>query len=81
MAMPTASALAWDGMLYVGTGSQGDANRPFMAVKPGAAGDITLKPDTTSNEFVRGGRAASPGTRRPRLFTPARPISSTTPGS
>ena len=51
MAMPTASALAWDGMLYVGSGSQGDANRPFMAVKPGAAGDITLK-DATSNAFV-----------------------------
>jgi outer membrane protein assembly factor BamB len=51
MSMPTASAMAWDGMLYVGTGSQGDANRPFMAVKPGAAGDITLK-DATSNAFV-----------------------------
>ncbi|CAN5873098.1 PQQ-binding-like beta-propeller repeat protein [soil metagenome] len=51
MSMPTASALAWDGMLYVGTGSQGDANRPFMAVRPGASGDITLK-DATSNEFV-----------------------------
>ena len=34
----------WDGMLYVGTGSQGDANRPFLAIKPGAAGDISLKP-------------------------------------
>ena len=50
--MPTASAFAWDGMLYVGTGSQGDANRPFMAIKPGASGDITLKPGTTSNEFI-----------------------------
>ena len=52
MAMPTASPMAFDGMLYVGTGSQGDANRPFMAVKPGAAGDISLEPDTTSNDFV-----------------------------
>lgn len=52
MAMPTASAMAWDGMLYVGTGSQGDANRPFMAVKPGAAGDITPK-ENMSTEFVR----------------------------
>lgn len=51
MAMPTASAMAWDGLLYVGTGSQGDANRPFMAVKPGATGDITLK-DAESHEFV-----------------------------
>ena len=52
MAMPTPSPFAADGMLYVGTGSQGDANRPFLAIKPGASGDITLQPGTTSNEFV-----------------------------
>ena len=60
MSMPTASPMAWDGWLYVGTGSQGDANRPFMAVKPGASGDISLKPDQTSNDFIvwRQGRVA-----------------------
>jgi outer membrane protein assembly factor BamB len=52
MSMPTASPLAADGLLYVGTGSQGDANRPFMAVKPGASGDISLRPETRSNEFI-----------------------------
>ena len=52
MAMPTASPFAVDGMLYVGTGSQGDANRPFLAVKPGAGGDISLKPGETSNAFI-----------------------------
>ena len=52
MAMPTPSPLAADGMLYVGTGSQGDANRPFLAIKPGASGDITLQPGTTSNDFI-----------------------------
>ncbi len=52
MSMPTASAFAWDGTLYVGTGSQGDANRPFFAIKPGASGDISLKPGTTSNVSV-----------------------------
>jgi outer membrane protein assembly factor BamB len=52
MAMPTASPLAFDGMLYVGTGSQGDANRPFMAVKPGASGDISLAAGATSNDYV-----------------------------
>lgn len=52
MSMPTASPMSADGLLYVGTGSQGDANRPFMAVKPGAAGDISLTPGTTSNEYV-----------------------------
>ena len=60
MSMPTASPMAWDGWLYVGTGSQGDANRPFMAVKPGAAGDVSLKPDQASNDFIvwRQGRVA-----------------------
>jgi len=52
MAMPTGSPFAVDGILYVGTGSQGDANRPFYAVKPGAAGDISLKPGETGNEFI-----------------------------
>ena len=52
MAMPTASPFAADGLLYVGTGSQGDANRPFLAVKPGASGDISLKPGETSNQFI-----------------------------
>ena len=41
-----------DGLLYIGTGSQGEANRPLFAIKPGAAGDISLKPEQTSNEFV-----------------------------
>ena len=39
-------------MLYVGTGSQGESNRPLFAVRPGASGDISLKPDETSNAFV-----------------------------
>jgi outer membrane protein assembly factor BamB len=52
MSMPTASPMAADGLLYVGTGSQGDANRPFMAVKPGASGDITLAPGTRTNDFI-----------------------------
>jgi outer membrane protein assembly factor BamB len=52
MSMPTASPFAAGGLLYVGTGSQGDANRPFYAIKPGASGDITLKPGETSSEFI-----------------------------
>lgn len=51
--MPTPSAFAVEGMLYVGTGAQGgDASRPFYAIRPGAAGDISLKGDETSNEFI-----------------------------
>jgi outer membrane protein assembly factor BamB len=52
MSMPTASPMAADGWLYVGTGSQGDANRPFLAIKPGASGDITLADGATSNDFI-----------------------------
>ena len=52
MSMPTASPLASGGLLYVGTGSQGDANRPFLAIKPGASGDVSLKAGARSNEFI-----------------------------
>jgi outer membrane protein assembly factor BamB len=47
------SPLSVGGLLYLGTGAQnGDARRPFFAIRPGAAGDITLAPDTTSNAFI-----------------------------
>ncbi len=52
MSMPTASPITWNGMLYVGTGSQGDANRPFLAIRAGATGDITLKEGETSNASI-----------------------------
>ena len=41
-----------DGLLYIGTGSQGEANRPLFAIRPGASGDITLPAGATSNEFI-----------------------------
>ena len=41
-----------DGMLFVGTGSQGESNRPLFALKPGASGDISLKQGETSSAFV-----------------------------
>jgi len=47
------SPLSIGGLLYLGTGAQnGDARRPFFAIKPGASGDITLAGDATSNAFV-----------------------------
>jgi outer membrane protein assembly factor BamB len=52
MSMPTASPFSSNGLLYVGSGSQGDANRPFLAIKPGGAGDITLTEGQTSNDFI-----------------------------
>jgi outer membrane protein assembly factor BamB len=40
------------GLLYVTSGYVGDKIRPIYAVKAGASGDISLKGDETSNEFV-----------------------------
>lgn len=42
-----------DGLLYVASGYVGDPNRPVYVVKPGASGDISLKPGETANAFVQ----------------------------
>jgi hypothetical protein len=39
-------------LLYVTSGYVGDQVKPVYAVRPGASGDISLKGDETSNEFV-----------------------------
>ncbi len=48
----TPTPVAVDGLLYLGTGSQGESNRPVFAVRPGASGDITLAKGQESSEFV-----------------------------
>jgi outer membrane protein assembly factor BamB len=40
------------GLLYVCSGYVGDKTRPVFAIKPGASGDISLKPGETNNAFV-----------------------------
>jgi outer membrane protein assembly factor BamB len=40
------------GLLYISSGYVGDKVRPVFAIKPGASGDISLKPGETSNEFI-----------------------------
>jgi outer membrane protein assembly factor BamB len=52
MTQATPSPVAGEGLLYVGSGSQGDANRPLMAIRPGAKGDISLAGDQDANAFV-----------------------------
>ena len=52
MTHPAPVPVAADGLLYVGSGSQGEANRPLFAIRPGASGDISLAKEQTSNEFV-----------------------------
>jgi outer membrane protein assembly factor BamB len=49
-AQPT--PVAADGLLYVATGSQGEAGRPLFAIRPGASGDISLAAGETSSAFV-----------------------------
>lgn len=40
------------GLLYLASGYVGDQTRPIFAVRPGAKGDITLKPGETSNASI-----------------------------
>jgi outer membrane protein assembly factor BamB len=40
------------GLLFVTSGYFGDAVRPVYAIRPGASGDISLKPGETSNQFI-----------------------------
>jgi outer membrane protein assembly factor BamB len=52
MTQATPTPVTGGGMLFVGSGSQGEANRPMFAVKPGASGDISLAPGETSSAFI-----------------------------
>jgi len=48
----TPTPFAANGLLYVSSGFAGGTFRPVYAIKPGASGDISLKPNETSNEYV-----------------------------
>jgi outer membrane protein assembly factor BamB len=52
MTQATPSPIAAGGLLYVGSGSQGEANRPLLAIRPNASGDISLQDGQTTSEFV-----------------------------
>lgn len=41
-----------NGLLYICSGYVGDKVRPVFAIRPGASGDISLKPDEATNAFV-----------------------------
>ena len=45
---PIPTPFAYEGLLFV----DGGRGKPLFAVKPGATGDISLKKDQTSNDFV-----------------------------
>ena len=40
------------GLVYVSSGYPGDSPRPVYAIRPGATGDIRLKPGETGNQYV-----------------------------
>jgi outer membrane protein assembly factor BamB len=40
------------GLLFISSGYIVEPLKPTYAIRPGAAGDISLKPGTTSNEFI-----------------------------
>ena len=42
-----------DGLLYVTSGYFADPHRPVYAIRPGASGDISLKEDQNSNDFIQ----------------------------
>jgi outer membrane protein assembly factor BamB len=46
------SPFARNGLLYINSGYPGADPRPVYAIRPGASGDISLKPGETSNEYV-----------------------------
>jgi outer membrane protein assembly factor BamB len=46
------SPLAANGLLYVMSGYSASSLRPAYAIRPGATGDISLKPHETSNNYI-----------------------------
>jgi outer membrane protein assembly factor BamB len=46
------SPFAWNGVLYVSSGTSGDDNRPIAAIRPGGSGDITPPETEDRNEHV-----------------------------
>ena len=47
-ATPIPTPFSYDGLLYI----DGGRGRPLFAIRPGAAGDISLTKDQTSNEYI-----------------------------
>ncbi len=46
------SPFAWNGLLFVASGTSGDDNRPIAAIRPGGSADITPREPENRNEHV-----------------------------
>jgi outer membrane protein assembly factor BamB len=53
MTQATPSPVAGEGLLFVGSGSQGETNRPLYAIRPGASGDLSSVEGQPRSDFVR----------------------------
>ncbi len=51
--LPIPTPFAYDGNLYIVSGTPGDSLRPIASIRPGARGDLTLAEGQTQSEFVR----------------------------
>lgn len=51
-AVTVPSSFARNGLMYVSSGFVLDKNRPLYAIRPGASGDISLKPGERSNQYI-----------------------------
>jgi outer membrane protein assembly factor BamB len=49
---PIPTPVARPDFVYLNSGHPGSVRRPVFAIRPGASGDITLKPGETSNAYV-----------------------------
>jgi hypothetical protein len=49
---PIQTPFAWDGLLYVTSGSSGGRNRPLAAIRAGGSGDITPPEGQDANDYV-----------------------------
>jgi len=68
-ASPIPTPLVWDGLLYLVSGPPGGQTRPIAAVRPGAAGDITLPQGAThSDDVVWYDRVGAPYLSTPVIY-------------
>jgi outer membrane protein assembly factor BamB len=49
---PIPTPFARNGFVYISAGYPGSPRRPVFAIRPGASGDISLKPDETNSRYV-----------------------------